>query len=233
MNEDEIYISFDGWKGDYAYSCKYYSRDIFPVGWCQKSSHPLQPPGHKSKNHQSNRFVEPLWSLRSLTSILDFIAATVSGKGKVRAHTLSPVPPNENSIQPSNNISSPAVPVSSAPHVTLIEADTSTVIPNPECQGKALDGRGFGVLGFIFSHSILRVDTCTNFRCSLNWNYSVDEAYLRSLGTRLISGLKSELKNLLTFDCSVRIREFGVQLWPVSRSEKDVADTIDLRTGYG
>lgn len=49
VEEDDIFISFDGWKGAFDYSCKYFSRDIFPVGWCEKSGHPLQPPGHKSK----------------------------------------------------------------------------------------------------------------------------------------------------------------------------------------
>lgn len=49
VDEDDIFISFDGWKGAFDYSCKYFSRDIFPVGWCEKSGHPLQPPGHKSK----------------------------------------------------------------------------------------------------------------------------------------------------------------------------------------
>lgn len=48
VNEDQIFITFDGWKGAFDYWCKYDSRDIFPVGWCQKSGHPLQPPGDKS-----------------------------------------------------------------------------------------------------------------------------------------------------------------------------------------
>uniref|UniRef100_A0A0V0G9M3 Putative polycomb group protein scm/l3mbt tumor-supressor in n=1 Tax=Triatoma dimidiata TaxID=72491 RepID=A0A0V0G9M3_TRIDM len=44
---DNIYITFDGWRGAFDYWCKYDSRDIFPVGWCAKSGHPLQPPGQK------------------------------------------------------------------------------------------------------------------------------------------------------------------------------------------
>uniref|UniRef100_A0A8B9GZ12 Scm polycomb group protein like 2 n=1 Tax=Astyanax mexicanus TaxID=7994 RepID=A0A8B9GZ12_ASTMX len=42
---DEIFIMFDGWRGAFDYWCKYDSRDIFPVGWCQLTHHSLQPPG--------------------------------------------------------------------------------------------------------------------------------------------------------------------------------------------
>nr|XP_019610943.1 PREDICTED: sex comb on midleg-like protein 2 isoform X2 [Rhinolophus sinicus] len=42
---DEIYITFDGWGGVFDYWCKYYCRDIFPVGWCRLTGDILQPPG--------------------------------------------------------------------------------------------------------------------------------------------------------------------------------------------
>ena len=45
--EESIFVTFDGWKGAFDYWCRYDTRDIFPVGWCTKSDHPLQPPGHK------------------------------------------------------------------------------------------------------------------------------------------------------------------------------------------
>lgn len=41
---DKIRVDFDGYLGS-DYWCRYDSRDIFPVGWCQFSGHPLQPPG--------------------------------------------------------------------------------------------------------------------------------------------------------------------------------------------
>jgi hypothetical protein len=44
-----IHVTFDGWRGAFDYWCRFDSRDIFPVGWCAKSGHPLQPPGQKSK----------------------------------------------------------------------------------------------------------------------------------------------------------------------------------------
>ena len=43
-----IHVTFDGWRGAFDYWCRFDSRDIFPVGWCAKSGHPLQPPGQKS-----------------------------------------------------------------------------------------------------------------------------------------------------------------------------------------
>jgi len=48
VNGDQIYVTFDGWKGAFDYWCKFDSRDIFPVGWCSSSGHPLQPPGQKA-----------------------------------------------------------------------------------------------------------------------------------------------------------------------------------------
>lgn len=49
IKEDEIYIQFDGWRGAFDYWCRYDSRDIFPVGWCDASGHALQGPGEKQK----------------------------------------------------------------------------------------------------------------------------------------------------------------------------------------
>lgn len=42
VDKDKIKISFDGWNNTSDYWCSYTSRDIFPVGWCKKSKHPLQ-----------------------------------------------------------------------------------------------------------------------------------------------------------------------------------------------
>uniref|UniRef100_A0A8D0HGF2 Scm polycomb group protein like 2 n=1 Tax=Sphenodon punctatus TaxID=8508 RepID=A0A8D0HGF2_SPHPU len=43
---DEVFITFDGWRGAFYYWCKYDSRDIFPVGWCDLTGDALQPPGN-------------------------------------------------------------------------------------------------------------------------------------------------------------------------------------------
>ncbi|KAJ9585032.1 hypothetical protein L9F63_020623, partial [Diploptera punctata] len=50
-----IHVTFDGWRGAFDYWCRFDSRDIFPVGWCAKSGHPLQPPGQKAA-HGTSRY---------------------------------------------------------------------------------------------------------------------------------------------------------------------------------
>lgn len=47
VNNDQIHVTFDGWRGAFDYWCKYNSRDMFSVGWCTQSGHPLQLPGQK------------------------------------------------------------------------------------------------------------------------------------------------------------------------------------------
>ena len=49
MKKELVHVTFDGWRGAFDYWCRYDSRDIFPVGWCAKSGHPLQPPGKRGK----------------------------------------------------------------------------------------------------------------------------------------------------------------------------------------
>ncbi|XP_070188545.1 polycomb protein SCMH1-like isoform X2 [Littorina saxatilis] len=46
-NGEQIHVTFDGWRGAFDYWCRFDSRDIFPVGWCATTTHPLQPPGQK------------------------------------------------------------------------------------------------------------------------------------------------------------------------------------------
>lgn len=48
-----VCIRFDGWRGAFDYWCRYDCRDIFPVGWCAKTGHPLQPPGQKGLNSRA------------------------------------------------------------------------------------------------------------------------------------------------------------------------------------
>lgn len=49
IKDDQIHIAFDGWRGAFDYWTRYDSRDIFPVNWCARSCHPMQPPGHRNK----------------------------------------------------------------------------------------------------------------------------------------------------------------------------------------
>ncbi|XP_057340924.1 polycomb protein Scm [Microplitis mediator] len=105
VKDEMIHITFDGWRGAFDYWCKYDSRDIFPVGWCFKSGHPLQPPRQKATGQ--NRF-------KSRTSnVLPVMA--VSGNGA--------------SGEPAVALVSPAG--SSAPPQPATEPDTSTANNKP------------------------------------------------------------------------------------------------------
>lgn len=53
VKNDQIHVTFDGWRGAFDYWCRFDSRDIFPVGWCARAGHPLQPPGQKSASAPS------------------------------------------------------------------------------------------------------------------------------------------------------------------------------------
>ncbi|CAK1555152.1 unnamed protein product [Leptosia nina] len=59
VKNDQIHVTFDGWRGAFDYWCRYDSRDIFPVGWCARAGHPLQPPGQKSATTPSRFKLRP------------------------------------------------------------------------------------------------------------------------------------------------------------------------------
>ncbi|XP_061483215.1 sex comb on midleg-like protein 2 [Rhineura floridana] len=52
---DEVFITFDGWRGAFDYWCKYDSRDIFPVGWCDLTGDALQPPGNSVSSTKNTK----------------------------------------------------------------------------------------------------------------------------------------------------------------------------------
>uniref|UniRef100_A0A1W7RA05 Polycomb protein SCMH1 n=1 Tax=Hadrurus spadix TaxID=141984 RepID=A0A1W7RA05_9SCOR len=56
IKDEMIFVTFDGWRGAFDYWCPYDSRDIFPVGWCKASGHPLQPPGNKGKSWTGGKY---------------------------------------------------------------------------------------------------------------------------------------------------------------------------------
>lgn len=57
----EVLVTFDGWRGAFDYYCRYDSRDIFPVGWCNLTGDNLQPPGTKGLDLNSRQ--EILWNV--------------------------------------------------------------------------------------------------------------------------------------------------------------------------
>ncbi|XP_070567910.1 polycomb protein SCMH1-like isoform X2 [Ptychodera flava] len=47
VKDNQIFVSFDGWRGAFDYWCDYDSRDIFACGWCAMAGINLQAPGQK------------------------------------------------------------------------------------------------------------------------------------------------------------------------------------------
>lgn len=45
VKADRILIGFDGWSLASQFWTHFFSRDLFPCGWCQRAGHILQPPG--------------------------------------------------------------------------------------------------------------------------------------------------------------------------------------------
>lgn len=48
-----IQIHFDGWSDEYNYWVDADSPDLHPIGWCQKTGHPLQTPSCNAVTHLS------------------------------------------------------------------------------------------------------------------------------------------------------------------------------------
>ena len=84
VNNDMIYVTFDGWRGAFDYWTRYDCRDVFPAGWCQASGHPLQPPGQKTYPGGKTKLLIKIIS--NFNSIL--------GKAKVNLSLPSPGSPN-------------------------------------------------------------------------------------------------------------------------------------------
>jgi len=68
VNEYRLRIHFDGWDDIYDDWFEADSLDLYPVGWCEKTGHPLETP--LSKYFVSKQFSEKSlldWSFRCLT----------------------------------------------------------------------------------------------------------------------------------------------------------------------
>ncbi|KAG8244440.1 protein silencing [Homalodisca vitripennis] len=140
-----IHVTFDGWRGAFDYWCRYDSRDIFPVGWCAKSGHPLQPPGQK--------------------------IASGASRFKTRVCGLPPTPgAGDLSPPPMPVTPTPADPVSST---TQKQPVTTTLYVNPGCWcGPYLDPRKVSQLPLQFGPAtmsrVLRESVQSLVHCALD-----------------------------------------------------------------
>ncbi|XP_053397453.1 sex comb on midleg-like protein 2 isoform X1 [Mercenaria mercenaria] len=114
INGDQIHVRFDGWKGAFDYWCRYDDRDIFAVGWCAKTGHPLQPPGQKEK-------ALPQKPVRGRISDS---TSSISPVSKNSSHRKSPSP---RPTSPSDSEGQPVSPRETHKSVvTVTEPDTSS-----------------------------------------------------------------------------------------------------------
>nr|XP_039269516.1 polycomb protein SCMH1-like [Styela clava] len=81
---DQVFVSFDGWRGAMDYWCQYACRDLFPVGWCYENDHPLTNPGNKGDNPAVEERLKQLAdkSKRQTRSGAGNITETEKGSGK-------------------------------------------------------------------------------------------------------------------------------------------------------
>ncbi|XP_029648082.1 sex comb on midleg-like protein 2 isoform X1 [Octopus sinensis] len=124
VSNDQIYITFDGWRGAFDYWCRFDSRDIFPVGWCAKSGHPLQPPGQKgTSQYKLNKVI------KHQPMVLNLPAPGASSASQVTTPATGP----GGGGQSRSSIASPSSPdrqlsprEAHSPVVMITEPDTSS-----------------------------------------------------------------------------------------------------------
>ncbi|CAO1405906.1 unnamed protein product [Diamesa serratosioi] len=85
VKDEKIHVTFDGWRGAFDYWTMYDSRDIFAVGWCAKSCHPMQPPGQKNRFDSSSsrqKHIRPLFATAQDMELLSPVTAHFHAKCK-------------------------------------------------------------------------------------------------------------------------------------------------------
>lgn len=112
---EEVHVTFDGWRGAFDYWTKRDSRDLFPVGWCALSGHPLQPPGQKGTAQVKSKSREPSVS-QSAHSPGNQSNASKSSSTSSSGPT-SPNLPHDRSVSPLQ---------AESPAITVTEPDTSS-----------------------------------------------------------------------------------------------------------
>ncbi|XP_013081997.2 sex comb on midleg-like protein 2 isoform X1 [Biomphalaria glabrata] len=181
VNEDQIHVTFDGWRGAFDYWCRYDSRDIFPVGWCESSGHPLQSPGVKASSYKSLK----------VSRESNELSVNVSSGHSVSPSQASPLTPSSGEIsQPSPHESTVT---SSEPDTTGSDSDKICVYVNHTCYcGSLLSPRSVNEVmphqfgpGNISKVLIDLVDAC--IACSLQQRQVFDLLKMAAPGTGKIT----------------------------------------------
>nr|XP_046920465.1 sex comb on midleg-like protein 2 [Dermatophagoides farinae] len=108
VDNSEVEIHLDGWDNNNDYKCSYYSRHIFPVGWCKKTGHILQLPGprveyeidvkkqqHQQQRLQSDTSITQIDSKSSQSNNDNYHPVNNKGQNHNRNHHIDPSSSNE------------------------------------------------------------------------------------------------------------------------------------------
>ncbi|XP_074646851.1 polycomb protein SCMH1-like isoform X2 [Tubulanus polymorphus] len=146
--DDQIHITFDGWRGAFDYWCTYDNRDIFPVGWCAKTNCALQPPGQKGlpqfkvnkmlKSQQQKSQMPNLTSTNALTALPTSTTTTTvesSATSSVQNNATQNAPISTTTTTtfpttPKSPLGQPQLPTSQNLHIDISEADVVSSTPN-------------------------------------------------------------------------------------------------------
>lgn len=150
VRQDQMHVTFDGWRGAFDYWCRFDSRDVFPVGWCARSGHPMQPPGQKNngstnklnKLHNSNlssSSTTPRSSSNTTNTILPSLSLAPASH-----HPSSPTTTNNSSAIISS--STPDSQHSAAQQLQLQPPRLLTVRTQRTCDASGAHIRDTGVL---------------------------------------------------------------------------------------
>ncbi|KAH3729477.1 hypothetical protein DPMN_055449 [Dreissena polymorpha] len=121
VNGEQVHVRFDGWKGAFDYWCRYDDRDIYPVGWCARTGHPLQPPGQKGNT--------PAKTSRGRLSDCTMQTLSPGSRNSTPSRTKSPSPIPTSPLVKEEQVA----PHESSSVVTVTEPDTSSPSPPTVC----------------------------------------------------------------------------------------------------
>lgn len=88
VNGDDVQIVFDGWTGRFHYTCKYYSRELFPINWCRDSGSVIVTPPNWQSLLQGNSGSPPIDDHSSSAKISNNLPSSDSKQPK-RVHKQS------------------------------------------------------------------------------------------------------------------------------------------------
>ena len=122
-------MTFDGWKGAFDYWCRYDSRDIFPVGWCAMSGHPLQPPGQKCIFSKKKNSITADSSIDCLP-IFVYLVGQATGASRYKARVYNFPPPMMS--PPASAVTAAAAALPKDATAAVVKKEVDVVVSEPD-----------------------------------------------------------------------------------------------------